>query len=57
MSSRGWHTLGKQYGMTSLLVSFSVLSSLLCLLVSTDREADDTVEPVRIRPGERDHRR
>lgn len=38
--------------MTTLIVSFVVLGSLLCLLVSADEQPTDAVEAVRIRSSD-----
>ena len=36
---QGWHDSGGRPGMTPLILSFCVLSILLCALISTDRKA------------------
>jgi hypothetical protein len=45
----GWHESGNSRRMTAAILSFLLLSSLLCLLVSADRDAEGAAEAVRIR--------
>ena len=38
--------------MSSLLITFLILGALLCLLVESDCEAHETLEPIRVKKSD-----